>query len=161
MGIVGDGGVENSETFTVELSDIAGVVAGNTVGTVVIDDDDSVRPALRIEDTTVLEGSAGTTAMTFTVTLSHAATSTVTVDYATSDGSATASQDYAAASGTLTFAPGETTKTITLDVTGDSQYENAEELFLTLSHATGADLARAAATGTILNDDYRRRAAGR
>src|SRR5262249_27512581 len=67
-------------------------------------------PSLRINDVTVVEGNTGTVAATFYVSLSAASTETITVAYATGNGSATAGSDYQAASGTLTFAPGETSK---------------------------------------------------
>ncbi|MBP0003767.1 MAG: hypothetical protein J7642_08605, partial [Cyanobacteria bacterium SBC] len=76
-------------------------------------------PTLSIEDVEVLEGDAGTTPAVFTVTLSQASTETVTVDYATADDTALAGEDYTAQSGTLTFAPGELTQSISIDVLGD------------------------------------------
>src|SRR5262249_33506902 len=72
------------------------------------------QPSVSIADATVAEGNSGTKNMTFNVTLSKAATSTVTVNYATSNGTATAGTDYTSASGTLTFAAGETSKTISV-----------------------------------------------
>jgi len=62
-------------------------------------------PALSVSDASVSEGNSGTTALTFTVGLSAASGQTVTVNYATADGTALANIDYTAASGTLTFAP--------------------------------------------------------
>ena len=75
------------------------------------------------------------------------------VDYATSDGTAVAGSDYTAASGTLTFAAGETEKTVTVAVLDDSHDEGYETLTLTLSNATGAHIADASATGAINNND--------
>ena len=91
--------------------------------------------------------------LTFTVTLNRAETERLTVDYATSDDSAQAGVDYAAASGTLTFAPGETEKTVEVTVFDDSLDEGEETLTLTLSKASGAVIADATATGTIVNSD--------
>ena len=71
-------------------------------------------PSLSINDVTVTEGNAGTVSATFNVTLSAAATGTVTVSFATANGTATAGCDYVANSGTLTFNPGETVKTVTV-----------------------------------------------
>ena len=87
---------------------------------------------------TVTEGNAGTTAATFTVTLSAAATFPVTVNYATANGTATAGSDYTAASGTLTFAPGQTSKPITVTVNGDTAVEPNETFFVNLSAPTNA-----------------------
>ncbi len=68
-------------------------------------------PSLSINDVTITEGNTGTTNAVFTVTLSAASTSTVTVNFATANGTATTPSDYTAQNGTLTFAPGQTTKT--------------------------------------------------
>jgi endoglucanase len=78
---------------------------------------------------------------------------TVTVSYADAMGTATKPGDYAGKAGTLTFAPGETTKTITVAVKGATAVEADETFFLDLSNATGASIARARGTGTITNDD--------
>ncbi len=110
-------------------------------------------PTVSIADTSVVEGNSGTTSAVFTVSLSAAATQTTSVAYATSDGTATAPSDYAAASGTLTFAPGQTKQTITVAVVGDTQVEPDETFFVNLSNAQGAQLGQAKATGTIKNDD--------
>ena len=66
------------------------------------------------------EGNSGTTPAVFTVSLSSASAQTITVNYATADGSAQAGRDYQAATGSLTFNPGETTKTVTVLVNGDT-----------------------------------------
>ena len=89
----------------------------------------------------------------FTVTLSGSAGRHVTVDYRTRDGTATAGSDYTAASGTLRFAPGETGKTVTVDVHDDVHDEGEETLELVLSGPAGAELERPVATGTIVNTD--------
>ena len=89
----------------------------------------------------------------FPVTLTPASSSTVTVDYATSDGTAEAGADYTETSGTLTFAPGETKKTIPVAVLDDDHDEGMETLTLTLSGASGAEIAAASAAGRIVNTD--------
>ncbi|GLK84191.1 Calx-beta domain-containing protein [Ancylobacter defluvii] len=110
-------------------------------------------PMLAVADTQVSEGDSGMAHLTFTVSLSEASTSAVTVRYATANASATAGSDYSPLSGSLTFAPGEFTKTIHVMVNGDTLVEANETLALTLSDATGATIADARATGTIRNDD--------
>ena len=87
------------------------------------------------------------------MTLDRAASETVTVDYATTDGTAQAGQDYTAAKGTLTFAAGETRKTVSIAVLDDAHDEGEETLTLTLSNASGARIADDTATGTIVNFD--------
>src|SRR5262245_10615584 len=114
----------------------------------------SATPSLAIGDVSVKEGDAGTTAAVFTVTLSRRSSRTVTVGYATSDGSARlADRDYVAASGTLTFAPGQTRKTVTVAVNGDTEPERDEDFFVNLSGATNATVARGRGRGVIVNDD--------
>ncbi|WP_354636243.1 Calx-beta domain-containing protein [Planktothricoides raciborskii] len=108
---------------------------------------------LSINDRQLPEGNNGTTNATFTVTLSEAATETVTVSYTTADDTATAGVDYTATTGTLTFNPGETEKTITVPIIGDTEVEPDETFKVTLSNPTGATLADSEAIGTITNDD--------
>ncbi|MFG1477938.1 Calx-beta domain-containing protein [Xanthobacter sp. V4C-4] len=110
-------------------------------------------PVLSVADAQVAEGDDGMAHLAFTVTMSEASGVPVSVHYATANGSASAANDYAAASGDLTFAPGETTKTIHVMVNGDTRVEADETLALTLSKAAGATLGTARATGTIINDD--------
>ena len=92
----------------------------------------------------------------FAVTLSPAAASTVTVDYATADGTATAGADYTATSGTLTFEAGDTSKTVSVSITDDAVDDGGETLTLTLGNASGADIGGASATGIIRDDDGNR-----
>ena len=108
-------------------------------------------PLLRVADATVREGPQAQ--LQFDVSLDRAAAVTVTVDYATSDGTATAGADYTAMSGMLTFAAGETQKTITVAVLDDTHDEGTETLTLTLSNVRGALLDAATATGRIVNTD--------
>ena len=119
--------------------------------------DDEQRFDLIASDVTVAEG-AGATAE-FTVTLVPAADETVTVDYETRDGSATAPADYIAASGTLTFAPGETTKTVSVTVVDDAVADDGETFDLDLSNATGptgANISTFDGTATITNHEDRK-----
>lgn len=111
-------------------------------------------PALTIGDVPVVEGNSGTTNAVFSVSLSQASSTPVTVQYTTADGTATlANNDYVAAAGTLTFAPGVTTQTFSVKVVGDTQVEPDETFAVKLSNPVGATLSRAQATGTIKNDD--------
>ena len=106
---------------------------------------------IAVADARVEEGAGAVLA--FAVTLSRTASGTLTVDYATSDGTATAGTDYTAASGTLSFTAGESSKTIEVTVLDDSHDEGEETLTLRLSNASGGRLTDGKATGTIENRD--------
>jgi hypothetical protein len=141
-----------SESFSVQLTaaTYAGFGAFRSHG--FIGDNDPL-PSVSIGDASVREGNAGSVYLVFTVTLSGPTADAVFVSYATADGTATtADHDYRAAYGTLTFAPGETTKTISILVYGDRKKEANETFFLNLS-ASGAGVADGQGVGTILNDD--------
>ena len=99
------------------------------------------------------EGNSGSKNFAFNVTLSQASTQTVTVGYATADGTATAGSDYTAVNGTLTFNPGQTSKTVNVPVLGDAIPELNETFYLNLTSATNATIAGGQGTGTIQNDD--------
>jgi hypothetical protein len=91
--------------------------------------------------------------MTFTVTLSAASSQAVSVNYTTLPGTATVGKDYNAATGTLTFAPGEVTKTIVVSIIGDTTRENTETLTVRLSAAVNATLTNTDGLGSIIDDD--------
>ena len=110
---------------------------------------DSGTPELSASDARVREGPHSRLA--FQVTLSRASAAAVSVRYSTADGTATAGLDYVATSGRLTFAPGQTERTVSVQVLHDAHGEGAETLTLRLSGATGARLADREATGTIVN----------
>jgi hypothetical protein len=111
-------------------------------------------PAISITDVTLAEGDSGITYFAFTVSLSSVSDQPVSVNYATADGTAKVSdKDYVATSGTLTFAPGEWSKTILVQVKGDKKKEANETFFLNLSQAVNAIFADSQGLGTILNDD--------
>jgi thermitase len=114
-----------------------------------------VLPSLAIGSSSGAEGNSGVTSMTFTVSLSAAASSPVTVSYATSDVTATAGSDYDAASGTLGFDPGQTSRTISVSIRGDTAVEGNETFAVDLTAPSGATIAQSHAIGTILNDDSR------
>jgi hypothetical protein len=152
--VVGDAVVEPDETLFVNLTSAGGatITDGSGIGTITNDDVASL-PKLRISDVSKKEGRSGTTYFTFTVTLSAPSAVPVTVNYATANGAAKAGDDYTSASGALTFSPGQTSKTITIAVKGDSKKEANETFFINLSAATGAQIEDGQGIGTILNDD--------
>lgn len=108
---------------------------------------------ISIDNITITEGNSDTTEAIFTVTLDRTATETVTVEYATADDTATANSDYTASNGTLEFAPGETSKTIAIEISGDAEVEEDETFFVNLSNATNATITNDRGLGTIANDD--------
>jgi hypothetical protein len=112
-----------------------------------------VTPGLSIADASVLEGDVGSTNIIFTVSLLPPTLQTVTVAYATSNGTAQAGSDYVATNGLLTFTAGQTNQFITVTVLGDTNTEPNETFFVNLSVPVNALLARAQAIGTILTDD--------
>ncbi|MDT7541848.1 MAG: hypothetical protein QOE33_1752 [Acidobacteriota bacterium] len=147
----GDTTFESNEAFTVHLSNASGASITDADGTGTITNDDAA-PSFSIGDVFVSEPQSGTSNATFTVTLSAPMTTTVSVDYATADGTATAPADYDSKSGTLTFAPGDTTKTITIVIKADSLAEGKETFTVNLSNATPpTTISDTSATGTIVD----------
>jgi Bacterial Ig-like domain (group 3) len=130
---------------TIFLSGSATLAGGQTV---------KAARTLSINDVSITEGNTGTTNLVFTVTLSASSAATISIDYATANGTAqTSDNDYQSASGTLTFNPGELTKTITVVINGDQKTENNETLSLNLNNPVNTVVADAQGVGTILNDD--------
>ena len=115
---------------------------------------DIITPSFSIADVTVNEGSSGVYTKNIPVTLSDPNGNTITVNYATSNGTATAGSDYTTTSGTLTFTGTTTTQNIPVKINGDTTNENDEYFYITLSNATGgATIKDNRATITLLNDD--------
>jgi carbon monoxide dehydrogenase subunit G len=153
VAVKGDTLDEANETFTLDLSNAANATIddGRGVGTIL--NDEGV-PSLSIDDVSVTEGDGGTVNATFTVTLSAPSGQTVTVHYATADGTAMAPGDYTAVDDTLlSFAPGETTKTVMVTVQGDTLDEPDEAFSASLTDAVNAAIADGQGTGTIIDDD--------
>ncbi len=150
----GDTVVEPNETFSVNLSapTNATLADGQGVGTITNDDTASL-PTLSINDVTVTEGNSGTVTAQFTVSLSAPSTQTVSVNYATANGTAQAGSDYVAASGSVTFSPGSVQQAINVTVNGDTVVEPNETFSVNLSAPTNATLADGQGVGTITNDD--------
>ena len=150
--VTGDTFNEATETFFVNVTNVlnAIVVDGQGVGTITNDDP---LPSLSINNASVTEGNSGTTNAVFTVLLSEASGQPVSVNYATAAGTAAATVDFVSTSGTLTFTPGQTTRTITVPVVGELVPEVNETFFVNLSAAVNATIAVSQGTGTIVNDD--------
>lgn len=118
----------------------------------------NVLPGLLVNDVSITEGNAGTTNLTFTITLNAPynagnGNQTVTVDYDTVDGTAYDASDYIGVTGSLTFTPGQTSKTVKVKIIGDTLYEAHETFFLQLSNPVNAGFQDPTGQGTINNDD--------
>ncbi len=152
VGLAGDALDEPDETFVVNLSGatVAVIADGQAVGTIV--DDDPV-PSIAIGDASIFEGDAGTSAANFTLGLSAPSGRPITVAFATAPGTATAGTDYVSYSGTASFPPGTTTRSVLVTVNGDYVFEPNETFTVTLSSPTFVTIADAQGAGTITNDD--------
>jgi hypothetical protein len=150
--VTGDVLDEADETFQVRLSAAVNATIAKATGVGTIVDNDPT-PTATINDVTITEANTGTRTMTFTVTLSAASGRAITIAWATADGTATAPSDYTAASGTLTFNAGITTRTIVVTTLGDTLIESNETLLVGLSAPANVVLGNTFGTGTILNND--------
>ena len=138
---------EQSETFTVELSNPGGSTLADPIGVGTIRADPA--PSLRIGDATpVAEGDEAV----FTVTLTPPNEQVVTIDYTTTDGTAVADEDYSATSGTLRFAPGDTSKTIRVPTLRDAVAEPVETFTVVLSNPSGTNVVHDTGVGTITDE---------
>ena len=149
VAVLDDAISEEEERFTVELDEAVGATVSDGTATGRITDNDAP-PALVIDDApAVVEGGTAE----FPVRLSAVSRRVVTVSYRTVDGTALAGSDYTEASGTLTFQPGETSRTITVAVLDDAISEAEERFTVELGEAVGATVSDGTATGTITDDD--------
>ena len=155
--VAGDGAVEPDEGFTVTLSNPAGAtLAAATAAGVILNDDATI--AIAATAATVMEGNGGSTGVSFTLTRAGNTAGPATVAYAVAGTGANPADaaDFAPAAlpaGTVSFAPGETSRALVLPVAGDGLVEPDEGFAVTLSAPTGATLGTATASATILNDD--------
>ncbi len=145
--IVNDNTPEGTETFRLELSNASGGVITTPFGTGTITDTD------RTISVNSVTGPENGGSLTFTVSLDAAAVAPVTVDYATADGSASQPGDYAKTFGSLTFAAGDLTKSVTVPLTNDNQPEGTETFTLGLSNASGGVVSGGPGVGTITDSD--------
>jgi len=159
--VYGDTAGESNETFLLKITgSSANVAVADSQGTgTIVNDDPSVStlplPSVAISDTSLVEGGPGTTSMAaFTVTLSAASSSPVSVTATSADGSATAGTDYQALAPTVvTFAPGQTLQQVQVPVTGDAAHEGNETFALSLSAPSRVTIADRTATATIIDDE--------
>ncbi len=152
--IIDDAIDEPDETFNVSLSNQS---PGATLGTpsvaqvTIIDNDPP--PNMTINDVSIQEGNSGITNAVFTVRLSATSGRTITVNYSSGDGTATAGSDYQSVSGTLTFLPSILSQTISVPINGDTNYESDEFFNIDLSEPSNVVIADGQGRGTIINDD--------
>jgi serralysin len=151
--VFGDTLPEANETFFLNLSNATNAVIERAQGVGTIQNDDVIPPAISINNLSVNEGRRNYTNFNFSVRLDRTSSQAVTVNFATANGTAIAGSDYLSTGGTLTFNPGEISKTITVRVVGDITPEPNETFFVNLSNASNATISRTQAIGTILNDD--------
>jgi hypothetical protein len=150
--VIGDRRDEADETFFVNLSAPTSAILADGQGVVTIRDDDAL-PTMTIEGASIVEGSAGTKNLNFTVRLSQASGRTVSATYATQSGTAAAGSDFQSKSGTVSFFAGTTAQAISIPVFGDAHAEISEAFSLVLSSPINAALGTSQAVGTILDDD--------
>ena len=112
-----------------------------------------ISSSMFINDVSLVEGDEGNTDLTFTISIAEASKETITVNYATSDNTAIAGEDYIATSGSLEFAPGETEKTIIVEVIGDTNIEQNEIFTVNLSNVTNAILVDGQGNAVLENDE--------
>jgi T1SS-143 domain-containing protein len=144
---VNDGVIEGGETITVGAATAQNTAAVTGTGTIT----DGAVPTLSISGPADVNEAAGT--VTYTVTLSSASPASVSVNYGTANGSATSGSDFTASSGTLTFAPGETSKTITVAISNDTVFEGSESFQVNLTAPTNATIATGSVTTTIKDEN--------
>ena len=152
--VKGDDLDEDNETFSVNLSGATNSTISDNQGTGTINDNDSP-PAISIDDVTVTETNGSTdTSVVFTVSLSAASGKAISVDYATSAGTASSPADFTAISSTsLAFSAGQTSKTVTVVVKGDDLDEDDELFYVNLSSPANATIADNQGVATITDND--------
>jgi len=151
VSVNGDTTVEPNETFFVNLSNCIGCTIADSQGVGTITNDDSA-PKITINDVSLSEGNSGTKNFVFTVTRTGDTTGVSSVNFATSNVSAK-SADYTSKIGTVSFAAGETTKSLSISVIGDTVREKNETFNVNLSNPIGCTISDSLGIGTILNDD--------
>jgi hypothetical protein len=150
--VIGDTVDETNERYSVNLFDSENAFIADGAGTGTIHDNDPL-PVILVSDTRVTEGDSGRVPAVFHVTLSGPSEKIVSVDFETKDGTARAPSDYITTLGTVTFLPGQTNKTVTVLVKGDTRDERNEFYQVVLSFPKNGVIGDGAGTGTIVDDD--------
>ena len=142
-----------TNSFQVATNQTDPNLSNNAVSITLLPDGTPSTPSISIRDVIVTEEDSGTTNISFRVTLSAPSSQPITVSFTTANGTATGGADYAGTSGTLTFNPGETSKTIAVLINGDTIVEGTETFFVNLTSATNATIADSQGIGMIIDDD--------
>ena len=148
----GDTVDETQETFFLDISNVTNATVNNNRGTAFINDDDG--PTISINDVSIIEGNAGTKTATFTLTLSAASVEAIAVRATTAPGTATADVDYTSVNTVVIFQPGVVTRTVDVQIIGDTTMEPDETFFVNLSEPFATTIADGQGLGTILDDDF-------
>jgi len=149
--VIGDTADEVDEQVALSLANAVNGTIADASGVGTIRDDDG--PGIAITNVSKNEGWVANNLYTFTVSLSAASPQTVAVNYSTASGSATSGSDFVGQSGSLTFLPGQTARTVSIPVNGDLLVEGHETFFVNLSSPFNASIADSQGVGTIVNDD--------
>lgn len=152
--ILGDTRFENDERFTFRIISATGVaISRSSAVCTILNDDPLPLPTVTVTDVRLTEGQSAQKMFAFIVSLSERSPVEISVDYQTSDITATAGIDYVSTAGTLRFMPGVTKRSVSVWVKGDTTVEELEQFSLDLVSSTGATIGRGAGIGSILNDD--------
>lgn len=151
--VKGDFTYESDESIQVSISNpgVSNTTIIKPLATTLINNDEPL-PTVLVQNATITEGNTKITKANFQVRLTGQSSMPISVNFTTVNGSAVSGSDYTATSGSITFAPLETLKTVTVDIKGDSNFENFEAFSLILNNPTGANLGKSG-TGIIMNDD--------
>jgi len=151
--VTGDFTYELDESIQVSLSNpgVSDTTIINPLATTLINNDEPL-PTVTVQNVKLTEGNIGITKANFLVRLTGQSSMPISVNFTTVDGTAVSGSDYTATSGSITFAPLESVKTVTVDIQGDSNFENFEAFSLILNNPAGANLGKSG-SAIIMNDD--------
>lgn len=152
--ILNDALHEGDETLNLSLiNPTAGTSLGSPATSIMKIYDDDSSPAFSVTDISQPEGTGAGQSAVFAISLSAPSGLPATVTYSTTDGTASAGSDYTAAAGILTFLPGETTKTVSVNINGDALLENEESFYLDLTAPTESTISKSRGFAALANDD--------
>ncbi|MBI2704016.1 MAG: PQQ-dependent sugar dehydrogenase [Actinobacteria bacterium] len=158
VSVIGDTAIEKNEIFKLSAKSPVGAVIADGMGTATIVNDDGTpsavpKPSVSVSDATIVEGDVGSALVSVPVSLSSPAAAPVTAQWSTANGTAKAPGDFTASSGTVTFAPGETSQSVLVPVAGDEVSEVVEKFTIKLSAPSGASLADSRASVNVQDND--------